>query len=115
MPWQNARHAGSGMGALPQKGSPGGSMAQRITLSKAHTAPYALLSTVLLGSAFFFAFLLWQGGTARDPYRGLSEYAPGFAVEADVVRVVRVVPLAGASLRSPIVRAGREYVAGMAQ
>lgn len=89
-------------------------MAQRINLSKAHKVPYALLSMALLGSALFFTFLLWQGGTAQDPRRGLSEYAPGFAVEADVVRVVRVVPLAGASLRSPIVRATKEYAANTA-
>lgn len=89
-------------------------MAQRINLSKAHKTPYTLLGMALLGSACFFAFLLWQGSTARDARRGLSDYAPGFAVEADVVRAVRVVPLAGASLRSPIVSAGKDYAAHMA-
>lgn len=89
-------------------------MAQRINPGKARKAPYALLGTALLGSAFFFAFLLWQGSTAQVPRRALSDYAPGFAVQADVVRAVRVVPLAGASLRSPIVSAGKDYTAQMA-
>lgn len=86
-------------------------MAQRINAAKARKAPYTLLGAALLGSALFFVFLLWQGGAAQDPRRGLSDYVPGFAVEADVVRAVRVVPLAGPSLRSPIVSAGEDYAA----
>ncbi|ATD81646.1 MULTISPECIES: hypothetical protein [Desulfovibrio] len=66
--------------------------------------PYIMLSTALAGCALFFGLLLWQGG--HDPVRQDSlAYAPGFAVQADVVEVVRVVPLAGAKLRSPSVDA----------
>lgn len=88
-------------------------MTQRINAGTARKAPYTLLGATLLGSAFFFAFLLWQGGTAQHPRRGLSDYAPGFAVQADVVRAVRVVPQAGSSLRSPIVSDGKDYAAEM--
>lgn len=66
-----------------------------------NNAPYALLSAALLGCACFFAAMLWQGGNARTPRANLADYVPNFAVQADVVRVVRVVPLAGRSLRSP--------------
>ena len=66
-----------------------------------NNAPYALLSAALRGCACFFAAMLWQGGNALTPRPNLADYVPNFAVQADVVRVVRVVPLAGRSLRSP--------------
>ena len=59
-----------------------------------NNAPYALLSATLLGCACFFAAMLWQGGNARTPRTNLTDYVPNFSVQADVVRVVRVVPLA---------------------
>lgn len=65
---------------------------------------YVMLSTALAGSALLFALLLWQGGHDSSRRDSLA-YAPGFAVQADVVEVVRVVPLAGAMLRSPSVDA----------
>lgn len=52
-------------------------MAKRIDTGKAHKAPYTLVSAGLLGSAFFFAFLLWQGGAVQGPRHGLGDYAPG--------------------------------------
>ena len=64
--------------------------------------PYIMLSTALAGCALFFALLLWQGGRGSS-HQDSMIYAPGFAVQADVVEVVRVVPLAGAKLRSPSV------------
>ncbi len=66
-----------------------------------NNTPYALLSAALLGCACFFAAMLWQGGTTRLPRAGQDEYVPNFAVQAQVVREVRVIPLAGRSLRSP--------------
>lgn len=89
-------------------------MAKRIDTGKAHKAPYTLVSAGLLGSAFFFAFLLWQGGAVQGPRHGLGDYAPGLRCAADVVRAVRVVPLAGASLRSPSVSIEKDYAANMA-
>lgn len=68
----------------------------------AHGIPYIMLSTALVGCALLFALLLWQGGR-ESSRKELLTYAPGFAVQADVVDVVRVVPLAGAKLRSPSV------------
>lgn len=64
--------------------------------------PYIMLSTALAGSALLFGLLLWQGGHDSSRRDSLA-YTPGFAVQADVVEVVRVVPLAGAKLRSPSV------------
>ena len=66
-----------------------------------NNTPYALLSAALLGCACFFAVMLWQGGSWRMPRAGQDEYVPNFAVQAQVVHVVRVIPLAGRSLRSP--------------
>ena len=39
-----------------------------------------------------------------------ADYAPGFAVRADHVQVVQVVPLAGASLRNPAASTARAAV-----
>lgn len=69
------------------------------------TLPYTLLSVAFLGCVLFFCFMLWRGAPAPQPRQSLISYTPGFAVRADVVHVMRVVPLAGTSLRSPSVDA----------
>ena len=66
-----------------------------------NNAPYALLSAALLGGAGSCPAQLWQGGNALTPRPNLADYVPNFAVQAAVGRAVRVVPLAGRSLRSP--------------
>lgn len=74
--------------------------------------PYMALSAALVGCALFFAVSLWRG-EARSG-RGDAVYAPGFDVRADVVSTVRVVPLAGATLRSPSVNADRNAAVSLA-
>ncbi|MDD4701638.1 MAG: hypothetical protein PHI96_05400 [Desulfovibrio sp.] len=85
-------------------------------MNKASTAarvPYVMLSTALVGCGLFFGMLLWQADQDQNSRDGLL-YAPGFAVKAEVVDVVRIVPLAGAMLRSPIVNTNTEYVVQLA-
>lgn len=74
-------------------------------IRKNHTGsfPYMALSAALMGCALFFGVTLWRGeskGESPD-----LACVPGFSVQADVVRAVRVVPLAGSELRSPSVDA----------
>lgn len=78
------------------------------------TLPYTLLSVVFLGCALFFGFMLWRDAPAPQPRQSLISYTPGFAVRADVVHVMRVVPLAGTSLRSPSVDADNSDTVVMA-
>lgn len=76
--------------------------------------PYTLLSAAFLGCAIFFGFMLWRDAPAPQPRQSLISYTPGFAVQADVVHVMRVVPLAGTSLRSPSVNADNSDAVVMA-
>ena len=73
-----------------------------------NNTPYALLSAVLLACACFFAVMLWQGESALMPYADQEAYTPSFSVRAQVVSVMRVIPLAGVSLRSPCEEPGAE-------
>lgn len=81
--------------------------------NKAAKVPYVVLSTALVGCGLFFGVLLWQQDQGQNSRDGLL-YAPGFAVKAEVVDVMRVVPLAGARLRSPSVNTNTEYVVQLA-
>lgn len=81
--------------------------------SRAARVPYVVLSTALVGCGLFFGVLLWQEDQGQKSRDGLL-YAPGFAVKAEVVDVMRVVPLAGARLRSPSVNTDTEYVVQLA-
>jgi len=76
------------------------------------SVPYVALSAALVGCALFFAVSLWRG-EARSK-SGDAAYVPGFDVQADVVRTVRVVPLAGTSLRSPSVNADKDAAVSLA-
>ncbi|MBE6442240.1 MAG: hypothetical protein J6N67_03000 [Desulfovibrio sp.] len=62
--------------------------------------PYLALSVTLLVCALLFGLSLWRGFAPRSEE---PAYALGFNVQADGARAVRVVPLAGAVLRSPAV------------
>ncbi|SDF93763.1 hypothetical protein [Desulfovibrio legallii] len=73
-----------------------------------HRFSYAVFAALLAGSALFLLTML---GKAVEPEPAAAGYAPGFAVRADHVRVVQVVPLAGASLRSPSASPDRAAVA----
>lgn len=57
-------------------------MAKRIDTGKAHKAPYTLVSAGLLGSAFFFAFLLWARRRGSGPASRPGRLRAGFAVRA---------------------------------
>lgn len=81
-------------------------MAREMTVNN---TPYTLLSAVLLACACFFAVMLWQGEIARMRYVEQDAYVPNFAVPAQGVSVMRVIPLAGVSLRSPCVEPGAEF------
>lgn len=76
------------------------------------SVPYMALSAALVGCALFFAVSLWRGEARSNSADGV--YVPGFDVRADVVRTVRVVPLAGASLRSPSVSADKKGAVSLA-
>ena len=69
--------------------------------------PYTLFVTLLVSSALFLLVML---GSAAEPAPSGADYAPGFAVRADHVQVVQVVPLAGASLRNPAASTARAAV-----
>lgn len=81
--------------------------------SEAARFPYIVLCSALVGCGLFFGMLLWQEGVGQKTRDGLL-YAPGFVVKAEVVEVVRVVPFAGARLRSPSVDADTGYVVQLA-
>lgn len=69
--------------------------------------PYTLFVTLLVSSALFLLVMLGQRCGAGPLRRGLCA---GFAVRADHVQVVQVVPLAGASLRNPAASTARAAV-----
>jgi hypothetical protein len=74
--------------------------------------PYMALSAALVGCALFFGVTLWRGeskGECSGP-----DYVPGFSVQADFVRAVRVVPLAGTAMRSPSVDADKGRIVQLA-
>ena len=73
---------------------------------------YMALSAALFGCALFFAVTLWRGESMGES--GQFAYTPGFDVRADVVSSVRVVPLAGAALRSPSVSADKSAAVSLA-
>ena len=72
--------------------------------------PYIMLCTALVACGLFFGTQLWQEGGGQKIRDGLL-YAPGFVVKAEVVDVMRVVPFAGARLRSPSLDADTAPVA----
>ena len=76
------------------------------------SVPYMALSAALFGCALFFAVTLWRGESMGES--GQFAYTPGFDVRADVVNSVRVVPLAGAALRSPSVSADKSAAVSLA-
>ena len=76
------------------------------------SVPYMALSAALLGCALFFGVTLWRGESMGES--GRLAYAPGFDVRADVVTSVRVVPLAGTSMRSPSVSMDKNSAVSLA-
>ncbi len=76
------------------------------------SVPYMALSAALVGCALFFAVTLWRGESIGES--GKLLYVPGFDVRADVVNSVRVVPLAGATLRSPSVNMDKKSAVSLA-
>ena len=80
--------------------------------NRVKSVPYMALSAALLGCALFFAITLWRGESLGDS--GKLAYTPGFDVRADVVSAVRVVPLAGAVLRSPSVTMDKNSAVSLA-
>ena len=80
--------------------------------NRVKSVPYMALSAALLGCALFFAVTLWRGESLGDS--GELAYTPGFDVRADVVSAVRVVPLAGTTLRSPSVTMDKNAAVSLA-
>lgn len=76
------------------------------------SVPYMALSAALLGCALFFGITLWRGVSLGES--GELAYTPGFDVRADVVSTVRVVPLAGTTLRSPSVSMDKNAAVSLA-
>ena len=76
------------------------------------SVPYMALSAALLGCALFFGVTLWRGESMGES--GRLAYTPGFDVRADVVTSVRVVPLAGTSMRSPSVSMDKNSAVSLA-
>ena len=76
------------------------------------SVPYMALSAALFGCALFFAITLWRGESMGES--GLFSYTPVVDVPGDVVNSVRVVPLAGANLRSPSVNADKSAAVSLA-
>ena len=76
------------------------------------SVPYMALSAALVGCALFFALTLFRGESMGESGKFL--YAPGFDVRADVVNSVRVVPLAGTTLRSPSVNMDKNSAVSLA-
>lgn len=66
--------------------------------------PYALVSGGLVACALGFGALIFSSGPLYAERAGMGMYPPSFSVQADVVRSVQVIPLAGAALRSPSVQ-----------
>ena len=80
--------------------------------NRVKSVPYMALSAALLGCALFFAVTLWRGESLGDS--GKLAYTPGFDVRADFVSAVRVVPLAGTTLRSPSVTMDKNAAVSLA-
>lgn len=64
--------------------------------------PYLIFSITLLVSTMLFGVSLWRDIMSSYSVN-TTNCVPGFTVYADGGRAIRIIPLAGAALRSPIV------------